>query len=405
MIRVLVADDSRSFRAVLRAILEKAPELQVVGEAADGAEAVSLAARLRPDVITMDVRMPGKDGLAAIEEIMARLPTPVVVVSAEVGPEHQDTSFRALALGAVEVLRKPSATEPGRFERQAEDIRLAVRAVAGLKLVTRHGRPRAAGGGPALTPSAGQVPALTPAPLPGPAASRTPPPQAARPPAPVPSRPPLPPLVPALHPLRPAGAAAPGPSTPALRASRAVGVAASTGGPPALARLLGALPPGFPAAIMVVQHIASGFERGLVQWLGQQTPLLVKLAEHGEPLRHGTVYLAPEGRHLTALVGTAFLDDAPPVRGFRPSGTTLLRSIAREYGPSGVGVILTGMGDDGADGLMAVRERGGATLAQGPGSCVVFGMPREAIERGGAAETLELDDLAPALLRLVRNAP
>lgn len=360
MIRVLVADDSRSFRALLRAILERAPELEVVGEAGDGAEAVALTARHRPDVVTMDVRMPGVDGLAAIEEIMARHPTPVVVVSGEVGPEHQATAFRALALGAVEVLRKPAATEPGRFEREAEEIRMAVRAVAGLRLVTR--RPRARGGAAAgVTPVPGLLAAVAPAPAEG--------------------------------------------GAPAQRAARVVGIAASTGGPPAVARLLGALPAELPAAVLVVQHIASGFERGLAHWLALHTPLAVKLAEHGEPLRNGTVYLAPEGRHLTALVGTAYLDDGPPVNGFRPSATTLFRSLAREYGPAGAGVILTGMGDDGADGLKAVRERGGATIAQGPGSCVVFGMPREAIARGAAGETLELDDIAPALLRVLRIAP
>jgi two-component system chemotaxis response regulator CheB len=353
VIRVLVADDSRSFRAILRAILEKVPEIEVVGEAADGAEAVALTAHHRPDVVTMDVRMPGQDGLSAIEEIMARHPTPIVVVSAEVGPENQQTSFRALALGAVEVLRKPASTEAGRFEREAEEVRLAVRAVAGLRLVTRHPRVR----------SPPRPPAISPPPV-------------------------APPPSPLLH----------------RAAARAVGVVASTGGPPALARLLGGLPAGYPAAILVVQHVATGFELGLVHWLARQTPLTVKLAEHGEPLRTGIVYLPPERRHLTALVGTAFLDDGPPVRGLRPSGTALLQSLAREYGPSAAGVILTGMGDDGADGLKAVRERGGATIAQGPGSSVVFGMPREAIDRGAAAETLELDEIAPALLRLVRGS-
>ncbi len=386
MIRVLLADDSRSFRAILRAILEKVPEIEVVGEASDGAEAVTLTARHRPDVVTMDVRMPGKDGLAAIEEIMARHPTPIVVVSGEVGPENQETSFRALALGAVEVKRKPSSTEPGRFEREADDIRLAVRAVAGLTLMTRHPRTRN-GGAPTLTPAPGRLAAVAPA-------------------SPPPPRPAPAPLVQALQPSRLTAPPAAGPASPAAsRATRAIGVAASTGGPPALAKVLGALPASLPAAVLVVQHIATGFEKGLVHWLGQQTALVVKLAEHGEPLRNGTVYLAPEGRHLTALVGTAFLDEAPPVRGFRPSGSALFQSLAREYGPSAVGVILTGMGDDGADGLKAVRDRGGTTIAQGPLSCVVYGMPREAVERGAAAETLELDQIAPALLRLVRTTP
>ncbi|MBK9518226.1 MAG: response regulator [Anaeromyxobacter sp.] len=139
--RVLVADDARAARALLRAILEQVPEIEVVGEAADGAQAVALTLTLRPDVVTMDVRMPGKDGLAAIEEIMARAPTPVVVVTGQSGPEHQETAFRALQLGAVEVLPKPSDSEPGRFERQADAIRLAVRGVARLTVMTRHHRP------------------------------------------------------------------------------------------------------------------------------------------------------------------------------------------------------------------------------------------------------------------------
>src|SRR5512141_1093324 len=150
MIRVLVADDSRAFRAILRTILGRSPEIEVVGEAQDGHEAVSQVLALRPDVVTMDVRMPNKDGLEALEEIMRRRPTPVVVVSAECGPERQEVSFRALELGAVEVLAKPRAAVRGRFEKEAEEIRMAVRAVAGLKLVTRHKRnPRAAATGAA----------------------------------------------------------------------------------------------------------------------------------------------------------------------------------------------------------------------------------------------------------------
>ncbi|HYG70170.1 MAG TPA: response regulator, partial [Anaeromyxobacteraceae bacterium] len=140
MIRCLVADDSRAFRAILRAILSQAQGVEVVGEAADGDEAVAKVLALRPDVVTMDVRMPGKDGLAAIAEVMARAPTPIIVVSAEAGPERQELAFRALQLGAIEVLGKPRSDGGGRFERDAEAIRMAVRAVAGLKLVTRHAR-------------------------------------------------------------------------------------------------------------------------------------------------------------------------------------------------------------------------------------------------------------------------
>ncbi|WP_242343554.1 chemotaxis-specific protein-glutamate methyltransferase CheB [Anaeromyxobacter terrae] len=358
MIRCLLVDDSRSFRALLRALLERAG-IAVVGEAADGDAAVAQVTALRPDVVTMDVRMPGKDGLVAIEEIMRVAPTPIVVVSAEAGPERQELAFWALELGAVEVLAKPRATDAARFAREADAIRDAVRAVAGLRLVTRHRRlplrPRAA---------AAQVQA----------------------------------------PRIAAGASSGAGAVGAVGASapRVLGIAASTGGPAALARILRALPREFPAPILVVQHIAPGFEAGLVHWLGTETRLAVKLAADGELLRPGTVYFGAEGRHLTARGDRVRLVDGPPVRGFRPSGTTLLESLAREYGGAAAGLVLSGMGDDGADGLRAVRERGGWTAAQGRASAVVFGMPGAAIERGAAAHTIELDDIAPALLRLAR---
>jgi len=353
MIRCLVVDDSRAFRAILRTILAVAPDVEVVGEAGDGDDAIQKVRSLRPDVVTMDVRMPGKDGLAAIEEIMQVAPTPIVVVSAEAGPEKQELSFWALELGAIEVLAKPRADGPGRFEREAEAIRTAVRAVAGLRLATRHRR---------------RV-----------------------------LRPPASPGAPGPRPAFTIGAALPRASEPG---ARVLGVAASTGGPAALARVLRALPPDFSLPILVVQHIAPGFERGLAHWLGAETRLTVKIAEDREPVRAGKVYLGSEGRHLVVQRGAIRLVDGPAVHGFRPSGTTLLDALAREYGAGAAGLVLSGMGEDGADGLRAVRDRGGWTAAQGPASSVVFGMPRAAIDRGAARLTLELDEIAPALIRL-----
>lgn len=348
MIRCLVVDDSPTFRAVMRALLAAAREVEVVGEAADGDEAVAKVLALRPDVVTMDVRMPGKDGLAAIDEIMRAAPTPVIVVTAEGDTERQEIAFWALELGAIEVLAKPRADLPGRFQRDAEAIRAAVRAVSGLKLVTRHHRPRLHG---------------------------------VR----------LPPLASRLF--------------PGARGPRALAIASSTGGPAVLARIVRALPPDFALPILVVQHIAPGFESGLVHWLQSETRLAVKSAEDGEAIRPGTVYLAPGGHHLVPAAGRVSLVGGPPVRGFRPSGTTLLEALAREYGPGAAGLVLSGMGDDGAAGLAAVRERGGWTAAQGPASSAVFGMPRVAIERGAARHTLEADEIAPALVRLAANLP
>ena len=341
MIRCLIVDDSPSFRAVLRGLLASAPGVEVVGEAADGASAVAQTAALRPDVVTMDVQMPHTDGLAAIAQIMERTPTPIVVISA-VAAAGEPAHFQALELGAVEVCSKPNAQDPALFARQAEQLRLAVRAVAGVKLVTRipRSRPRAVSGPQPVDPaSRGTGPAV-------------------------------------------------------------LALAASTGGPPALARILSALPADFPLPVVVVQHIAEGFEAGLVRWLATHSKLRIKLAEHGERLAPGTVLLAPGNRHLMLSLGRVRLDDGPPVRGSRPSATVLFASLAREYGGRAAGVVLTGMGDDGAAGLKLVRQQGGRTFAQGEASCVVNGMPRAAVQAGAAEQVLELDELAQALARL-----
>jgi two-component system, chemotaxis family, protein-glutamate methylesterase/glutaminase len=333
-IRCLIADDSPSFRAVVRRILERAPDLEVAGEAADGQEAVEKVLSLRPDVVTLDVQMPRLGGLEALREIMRVAPTPVVVLSAAVGGS-QSPSFEALRLGAVEVLAKPRGDGED-LERHAEGLRTALRAVAGLVLAgRRHGA--------------------------------------------VPRPPPQPAVV--------------------QRAAAAVGIAASTGGPAALARILAALPAGYPLPVLVVQHIAAGFEAGLVSWLAGICPVPVSLAEDGERIGAG-VHVCPDARHLAVRSGRVRLEDGPPVNGFKPSGTPLFASLAREYGPRSAGIVLSGMGDDGAEGLLSLRRAGGFTAAQGPASSVVYGMPRAALESGAAAVSVELDDVPGLLVRL-----
>ena len=353
MIRCLVVDDARAFRAVLREILSSAPGVEVVGEAGDGREAVSLVRALRPDVVTMDVRMPHLDGLAALAEIMRVAPTPVVVVSAEAGGEAQQLSFRALQLGAIEVLAKPRDPGTARFERQAEAIRQAVRAVAGLLLVGR---------------------------------GRT-----MRPVPPTPRR--------DERPHRPSPAPVSAPRAGA--ATEVLAIAASTGGPAALASILAKLPPELPIPLLVVQHIAPGFEAELARWLDSLTSLEVRLAADGAPLAAGTVHVAADGRHLGVRGRTIRLCDEPPLHGFRPSGTHLFSSIAREFGPRGAGIVLSGMGSDGADGLAMLRRAGGYTAAQSAATSVVYGMPRVAIDSGAAAHELDLDDIPGEILRLV----
>jgi two-component system chemotaxis response regulator CheB len=349
MIRCLVVDDARSFRAVLRHILATAPGVEVVGEACDGREAVALVRALRPDVVTMDVRMPGVDGLAALAEIMRVAPTPVIVVSAEADGNAQELSFRALELGAIEVLAKPRDPGTPRFDRQAEAIRQAVRAVAGLLLVGRR------------------RPAI---------------------PSPAPRDPPAdPPVAPA--PPSPPRAAAPLPAG----GIEVVAIAASTGGPAALASILAPLRPELPVPVLVTQHIAAGFEGGLVRWLGSATRLAVRIAEDGAPLAPGTVYLPLDGRHLGISRGRIQLSDEAPIEGFRPSGTRLFAAVARECGARAAGFVLSGMGRDGAEGLALLRAAGGYTAAQSEGTSVIFGMPRAALESGAAAHVLDLDDI------------
>ena len=354
MIRCLVVDDSRTFRAVLRGILEAAPGVEVVAEASDGDEALAAAVKLRPDAITMDVRMPRRDGLAALREIMRVVPTPVVVVSA--AGEDALVSFEALHAGAVEVLPKPRGEDPRRFQREAEEIRQAVRAVAGLTLATRHRRSTA--------------------------------------------RPPVVPAAPAPAPAR----ARPTPQAPAQAAARAevVGIASSTGGPAALERILAALPRDFPLPLLVVQHIHSGFETAFVRWLASSTGFRVRLAVHGERPEPGTVHVAPADRHLRSSGRRLVLDDGPPLRCFRPSGTHLFDSLARDYGNAAAGLVLTGMGEDGAPGVRALLGVGAPVLAQGPATSVVYGMPRVAVESG--ATSVELDDIPAALLALAGRA-
>ncbi|WP_243338151.1 chemotaxis-specific protein-glutamate methyltransferase CheB [Anaeromyxobacter soli] len=355
MIRCVLVDDARAFRAVLRDILSSAPGVEVVGEAGDGREAVSLVKALRPDVVTMDVRMPRLDGLAALEEIMRVAPTPVVVVSGEAGGEAQQLSFRALQLGAIEVLAKPRDPGTARFERQAEAIRQAVRAVAGLLLVGRR--------------------------------------RASRPP-PAPRR---------EEPRRPAPERARVTVPEAGVAPEVLALVASTGGPAALARILARLPRDLPIPLLVVQHIAAGFEAELARWLDSLTPLAVGLAVDGAPLAPGTVHLGADGRHLGVRGRTVRLSEEPPVHGFRPSGTQLFASLARELGPRGGGIVLSGMGRDGAEGLALLRAAGGYTAAQSAATCVVYGMPKAALDCGAAARELDLDEIPEEILRLARR--
>jgi two-component system chemotaxis response regulator CheB len=343
MIRVLVAEDSPTARALLVDILRSDPEIEVVGEARDGGEAVELTQALRPDVVTMDIRMPRVDGFAATKEIMITAPTRIIIVTASVLAQEVETSLHALRAGALTVLPKPRGPQDPRFEEGARQLLATVKSMAQVKVV-RHWRPVGA----------------APAP---------------------PEREP-----PRRQPVR----------------GRVVALATSTGGPAALHRLLSDLPADFPAPLLVVQHITPGFVAGLADWLNKASGLRVRVAEDGEALAARTAYFAPDDRHLGVTdQGRVALSRAPPVGGFRPSGNFLFESAARAYGPAAVGVILTGMGDDGVEGLRALHRAGGRALAQDEQSSIVFGMPGAAFAAGVVEEVLPLENIARRLVEFV----
>lgn len=343
MTRVLIAEDSATSRGLLRAILTADPEIRVVAEACDGTEALELTRERRPDVVTMDIRMPHMDGFEATRRIMIEAPTPIVIVSAIVNPREAGDVMGALRAGALAVLARPAGPLTPGFEEESRRFVATVKAMAQVKVVRRW---------PDLQP---RTPVATPA-------------------------------------------------RPAARPDRihAVAIGASTGGPAALARILGDLPGDFPVPILAVQHMAPGFLGGLAAWLETNSSLRVKVAEAGEPLAPRTVYLAPDDRHLeVAAAGVVRLSDAPPVQGFRPSATPLFESLARVHGRAALALILTGMGQDGLAGLRAVHAAGGRVFAQDEASCVVFGMPGVAVAADLADAVLPPGEMAARLQELV----
>ena len=350
MIRVLVVEDSATMRHHLRESLAADPELQVVGEALDGGQAVELCGRLRPDVVTMDMMLPTMSGLVATEHIMAEFPTPILVVSSADRQELFST-YNALAAGAVDVLEKPrgDASDAG-WERR---LCSAVRLVSRIRVIT-HPRARLDGR---------DRPAATPV------------------------------------------AAAPQPEVRGDGALQVVALGASTGGPGALTELLRALPAGFRTPVLCVQHIAASepFAVAFSDWLGDQTGHDVSYAVDGLPVSslRSRVVLAPPDRHVLVRDGILRLSDAAPRHSCRPAVDLLFESVAEEYGAAATGCLLTGMGRDGAEGLLRMRARGAVTFAQDEASCVVYGMPREAALLGAAAYVLPPARIAAKIAELV----
>ncbi|MEO7454813.1 MAG: chemotaxis-specific protein-glutamate methyltransferase CheB [Gemmatimonadaceae bacterium] len=362
MIRVLVAEDSQAARLLLVSMLEADPDIEVVGEGGDGEAAVAAAKRLRPDVVTMDIHMPRLDGLEATARIMNEAPMPIVVVSAAVSARDVASTFDALKAGALAALPKPVAGGGAAGEEERQGFVAIVKAMSRVKVVRRWSGAFATVGARGAPPKQQD---------------------------------------------RPVGDEVRNPSTapitPSTRRATLVAIAASTGGPTALQEVLSGLPGSFAAPVVVVQHIAKGFIPGFASWLDGECELRVKLAEPDEPLVAGTVYIAPDDRHLGVTPARRIKEiEGKPVNGFCPSASVLFESAADAYGDSLAAVIMTGMGSDGVSGLRRVIGKGGYVIAQDEASSLIYGMPGEAVAAGVVDISLPLNLISTYLQKLVR---
>jgi two-component system, chemotaxis family, protein-glutamate methylesterase/glutaminase len=340
-VRVLVVDDSALMRKLIPQMLAADESIEVVGTAMDGTFCLKKIEELKPNVVTLDLEMPGMNGIDTLKEIMRRQPVPVIVVSSH-STEGASVTVKALGLGAFDFVTKPKDAS-AHMSEMAKELIAKVKAAAECKL-----KPRI---------------------LPG-------------------------------MPPRPQKRDVPAASVP----TKVVAIGISTGGPQALEYLLAQLPTDFPATILVVQHMPEGFTEMFARRLDEICGLRVKEAQSGDVLQVGRVLVCPGSRHMKVkrlpLGDIAVLSDEPRVNGHRPSADVLLRSVAEEFRSQGIGLLMTGMGDDGAEGLGALKKAGGTTIAQSEESCVVFGMPKAAIERGYAMRVVGLEAMAATLQSL-----
>ncbi|GEP10155.1 chemotaxis-specific protein-glutamate methyltransferase CheB [Methylobacterium gnaphalii] len=343
----MLVEDSLVVRTLLTHIVARDPRLMLAAAVASGEEALAAIDTVRPDVISMDIRLPGIDGLETTRRIMAERPTPIVVVADAVEDSSLKISMNALRAGALSVVEKPVATTNDSYESVAGEICTQLRIMAAVPVIRR--RPIGSG-----------------------------------------------------WPARAADVAARGSVLPSLEARpNVLAIAASTGGPPALAKVLGALPADFPLPVLLVQHMGAAFMEGFASWLDGVVTLPVSIARDGERIAPSHIYVAPGDKHLELAAGRALrVTDSAPVGGQRPAATVLFRSVARQAGVRGLGILLTGMGEDGALGLLDMRRAGAPTIAEHESTAVVYGMPAAAVRLSAAGNVLALDEIAPQILRL-----
>lgn len=382
-----MVDDSALMRRVIAELLEQDPVIRVVGTARNGREAIALVEELRPDVVTMDVRMPVMDGLATTEHLMAYCPTPILVLTASLANHDVDITFKMLDAGALEIFEKPGGSNAQALERAGHELIRRVKVLARVKVVT-HLRGRRKGGSVAEPHAARrrhQTPAAPPIQQPGASA--------------LPRR--------HAHSDRMTGPA----SQQAAQTTQPRGccdfplivIGASTGGPRVVYQILSELPGDLTAAVLVVQHIAAGFSGGMAEWLSRESALPVSLATEGHVIRQGQVLVAPDRRDLLITrQGAVHLSDNPLLIQ-RPAIDIAMQAAAEVFGPHAIGVLLTGMGRDGAYGMLTIRRARGHTIAQDEASSAIFGMPRAAIQLGAAEEVLPPARIATRLVELVAD--
>ena len=352
MIKVLVVDDSAFMRNILSSILRKSPEIEVVGTARNGEQALEMIRQNDPDVVTLDIEMPRMDGLTALRHIMMEMPRPVIMISS-LTTEGAESTLKALELGAADFIPKQNFPD----EAYGAMIRETVLTVAkSAHMLRRFSRPR-----PALL-------------------------KASAPPV-------LPPKA------FVSGPAAPPPSSGGRAIRDIVAIGVSTGGPPAVQKILAALPENFPAGVLIAQHMPAAFTKPFAKRLDNLSKLTVKEAESGDKLRNGMVFVAPGGKHIRIKPNLEIIVSEEPVAAlYKPSVNELMDSVGKAFGRKALGVMLTGMGSDGLEGSKVLKAQGGRMLAQSEQTCVVYGMPKAVVDANLADEIVDIDNMAQAII-------
>lgn len=346
MIKVLIVDDSKVTIELLKYILRDEPDIQVIGTANNGFEAIEFIINNKPDVITMDVNMPKMGGIEAIRNIMSTTPVPIIIVSSSLNPYDVKDLYTAMEAGAVSVIEKPCSVGVPQHEVMAKNFIESIRLMSEIKVVKRWNKKIDIETNPNIDKISKKI-------------------------------------------------------NPDIKI---VVIGVSTGGPPVLQAILSSLPKNFPFPILVVQHISEGFLLGLVEWLNEKSGLNIKIAENAEIVESGNVYFAPNNFQMkVSKIGRIILTDDAPENNIKPSVSYLFRSIAQEYKKNAIGILLTGMGRDGAIELLEMREAGAVTIAQNKESSTIFGMPGEAVKLNAAKYILSPDKILEMLMQYVEE--